>query len=130
MTFKILEASYALIKAIHTVSQDSDYGDPKGYYINVKVDCNGGGTGYYAVVPKPPAPFNIEELTIIENINHETLTKRAALFLLNNKLSVFLVLMRSMQSFVMIMLPFKFPLLLSATASVADDNLDDFEPVG
>lgn len=78
MTFKILEASYALIKAIHTISQDSDYGDPKGYYVDIKVDRNGGATGYYTVIPKPPTPHSVEELSLIENINHDTLTKLAA----------------------------------------------------
>jgi hypothetical protein len=78
MTFKLMEASYSLVKAIVQIAKDEDYGDPKRYYLDIKVDRNGGATGYYTVVPKPPMPLSLEEQSIIESIDIESIEKRCA----------------------------------------------------
>lgn len=75
-TSKILDISVAVFKAIQELSRDEDYGDPVKYDIDVKVDKQGGATGYYTVIPKPPKPLSAADLEIKNKIDTEELLRK------------------------------------------------------
>ena len=52
--YKILDVSYQIYAAIKELSNNTEvWGNPKNYDINIKVNKNGGPTGYYMVQPIP-----------------------------------------------------------------------------
>lgn len=75
--YRILDIGYAVFKAIQTLAKDDDWGDPSRYDIDVVVDPNGGSTGYYTVVAKPPKPLSASDLVIKEDNDPESLVRRA-----------------------------------------------------
>lgn len=75
--YRILDIGYAVFKAIQTLAKDEDWGDPSRYDIDIVVDPNGGSTGYYTVVAKPPKPLSANDLVIKEENDPEALVRRA-----------------------------------------------------
>jgi hypothetical protein len=75
--YKILDIGFAVFKAIQTLAKDDDWGDPSRYDIDIVVDPNGGSTGYYTVVAKPPKPLSAADLVIKEENDPEELARRA-----------------------------------------------------
>lgn len=75
-TYKILDIGYAVFKSIQTLQKDDDWGDPSRYDIDIVVDPNGGSTGYYTVVAKPPKPLTASDLVIQEENGTEELVRR------------------------------------------------------
>ncbi|HVI40217.1 MAG TPA: hypothetical protein VM577_06120 [Anaerovoracaceae bacterium] len=73
---KILDMSVSVFKAIQELSRDEDYGNPEGYDIDIKVDKQGGATGYYTVIPKPKKPLSANDIDIKNGVNHEDLLKK------------------------------------------------------
>jgi hypothetical protein len=76
-TYKILDIGYSVFKAIQTLAKDDDWGDPSRYDIDIVVDPNGGSTGYYTVVAKPPKPLSASDLVKREENSVEELVRRA-----------------------------------------------------
>ena len=76
-TYKILDIGYSVFKAIQTLAKDDDWGDPSRYDIDIVVDPNGGSTGYYTVVAKPPKPLSAGDLVKREENTAEELVRRA-----------------------------------------------------
>jgi hypothetical protein len=76
-TYKILDIGFAVFKAIQTLAKDDDWGDPSRYDVDIVVDPNGGSTGYYTVVAKPPKPLSAGDLVIREDNDPEALVRRA-----------------------------------------------------
>lgn len=74
--YKILDIGYAVFKAIQTLAKDDDWGDPSRYDIDIVVDPNGGSTGYYTVVAKPPKPLSATDLVKKEENNPEDLARK------------------------------------------------------
>lgn len=76
-TYKILDIGFAVFKSIQTLAKDDDWGDPSRYDIDIVVDPNGGSTGYYTVVAKPPKPLSAADLVKKEENDPEVLVRRA-----------------------------------------------------
>src|SRR3990167_4271175 len=74
--YKILDISVSVYKAIQELVRDEDYGDPSMYDIDIKVDKQGGATGYYNVVPKPKKPLSPSDLQIKESVDLDDLKRR------------------------------------------------------
>lgn len=74
--FELLDISVVVYKAIQNLFRDEAYGDPKTYDVVIKVDRNGGATGYYNVIPRPPTPLTEKDLKIIQESNHEEVLVR------------------------------------------------------
>lgn len=74
--YKILDIGYSVFKAIQTLAKDDDWGDPSRYDIDIVVDPNGGSTGYYSVVAKPPKALTASDLVIREDNTPEELARR------------------------------------------------------
>ena len=68
-SYKILDASPGLIRSILTYLRDEDWGDPKQYDIDIKVDKNGGPANYYSVIPKPKKPLSPADLEIRQQVD-------------------------------------------------------------
>src|ERR1700722_2808869 len=77
-TYKILDIGFSIFKAIQTLAKDEDWGDPSRYDIDIVVDPNGGSTGYYTVVAKPPKPLSANDLVKREENSPEELERRAS----------------------------------------------------
>lgn len=75
-TYKVLDMSVSVFKAIQELSRDEDYGNPEGYDIDIKVDKQGGATGYYTVIPKPRKPLSEKDLELKNDVNHEDLLRK------------------------------------------------------
>jgi hypothetical protein len=76
-TYKTLDIGFAVFKAIQVLAKDSDWGPPSNYDVDVVVDPNGGSTGYYTVVAKPPKPLSAADLVIQEENGTENLVRLA-----------------------------------------------------
>ena len=74
--YKILDIGFAVFKSIQTLAKDDDWGDPSRYDVDIVVDPNGGSTGYYTVVAKPPKPLTATDLVIKEENDPEDLAVR------------------------------------------------------
>lgn len=72
-TYKILDMSVSVFKAIQELSRDDDYGNPEKYDIDIKVDKQGGATGYYTVIPKPPKALSAADIDVKNKANLEDL---------------------------------------------------------
>lgn len=75
-SYKILDLSIAVLKSIQQHVRDEDWGDPSQYDFNVKVDKQGGPTGYYSVVAKPKKPLSAADLEIKQSVDLEDLKRR------------------------------------------------------
>lgn len=75
-SYKILDMSISVFKSIQELVRDEDWGDPTQYDIDIKVDKNGGPTGYYAVVPKSKKPLSAGDLEIKQQVDLEDLKRR------------------------------------------------------
>lgn len=74
--YRVLDIGFAVFKAIQTLAKDEDWGDPSRYDIDIVVDPNGGSTGYYTVVAKPPKPLSAADLVIKEENDPEDLARK------------------------------------------------------
>lgn len=63
-SYKILDISKTVFQAVQDLFNDSDWGDPIQYDINIKVNKNGGPTGYYGVTPKNAKPLSEADLQL------------------------------------------------------------------
>jgi hypothetical protein len=68
--------SISVFKSIQELVRDEDWGDPTQYDIDIKVDKNGGPSGYYAVVPKSKKPLSAGDLEIKQQVDLEDLKRR------------------------------------------------------
>lgn len=75
-TYKLLDVSYSVIKGVRELVNDEDWGDPTQYDINIKVDKEGGPTGYYAIVPKSKKPLSAEDLMLKESVDLDDIKRR------------------------------------------------------
>lgn len=75
-SFKILDIGSQVFKSIKELSHDEDYGEPGLYDIDLKVDKQGGATGYYTVIPKPPKPLSANDVSIKETVDVDDLIRR------------------------------------------------------
>lgn len=74
--YKILDIGFAVFKSVQTLAKDDDWGDPSRYDIDIVVDPNGGSTGYYTVVAKPPKPLSASDLVIKEENDPEDIARK------------------------------------------------------
>lgn len=75
-SYKILDMSVSVFKSIQSLSRDEDWGDPSQYDIDIKVDKEGGATGYYQVSPKPKMPLSAADLELKSQADLEDLKRR------------------------------------------------------
>lgn len=75
-SYKILDMSVSVFKAIQELVRDEDWGEPSQYDIDIKVDKQGGATGYYTVIPKSKKPLSAADLDIKEQVDLEDLKRR------------------------------------------------------
>lgn len=75
-SYKILDMSVSVFKGIQELVKDEDWGDPSQYDIDIKVDKQGGATGYYTVMPKQPKPLSAADLDIKSQVDLEDLKRR------------------------------------------------------
>lgn len=73
---KVLDMSVSVFKSIQEFSRDEDYGEPGKYDIDIKVDKQGGATGYYTVIPKPPKALSADDVAKKDSIDLEEMTRR------------------------------------------------------
>jgi hypothetical protein len=74
--YKILDMSVSVFKSVQELVKDDDWGDPSQYDIDIKVDKNGGATGYYTVMPKQPKPLSAADLEIKSQVDLDDLKRR------------------------------------------------------
>lgn len=75
-SYKILDLSVSVFKSIQELVRDEDWGDPKQYDINIKVDRNGGATGYYTVIPRSKKPLSAADLELSNQVDLDDLKRR------------------------------------------------------
>ncbi len=75
-TYKILDVSWSVLSDIQTYNQDSDWGDPTQYDIDIVVNPHGGPQGYYKAVAKPKKPLSASDLMLKEQVNLEYLQSK------------------------------------------------------
>ncbi len=75
-SYKILDMSVSVFKSIQELVRDEDWGDPTQYDIDIKVDKNGGPTGYYTVIPKSKKPLSAADLDIKSQVDLDDLKRR------------------------------------------------------
>jgi len=74
--YKILDVSYQVYAAIKALSNDEIWGNPKNYDINIKVNKNGGPTGYYMVQPIPHKELSVEAKKARDGANSAELARK------------------------------------------------------
>ena len=75
-SYKILDMSFTVFKSVQELVKDDDWGDPTQYDIDIKVDKNGGATGYYTVMPKRPVPLSTADLELKDQVDLDDLKRR------------------------------------------------------
>jgi hypothetical protein len=75
-SYKILDMGTSVFKGIQELVKDEDWGEPSMYDISIKVDKNGGATGYYTVIPKGKKPLSPADLELKQQVDLEDLAKR------------------------------------------------------
>ncbi len=75
-SYKILDISVAVFKAIHQLTRDEEWGEPIKYDLDIKVDPNGGASAYYQVMPKIPKPLSADDIQIKDMLDLEELKRR------------------------------------------------------
>lgn len=76
--YKILDIGPKLAQDLKAQNSDKKWGPISQYDINIKVDKQGGATGYYRVVPQPSGPLTEAEREIMDKIDLQDLAKRCA----------------------------------------------------
>lgn len=61
---RIMDIGSALFQSIQTLSRDDAWGNPLMYDINIKVNKQGGASGYYHVSPRPKEPLSPADLEL------------------------------------------------------------------
>lgn len=74
--YKILDIGFSVFKSIQTYAKDEAWGDPSKYDFDIVVDPNGGATGYYTVVAKPPKALTASDIVLREENDPEELARR------------------------------------------------------
>ncbi len=74
--YKLLDISKSVFDGVRELVRDSDYGPTENYDIDIKVDKNGGATGYYKIVPKPAKPLSPADLELKQNADLDDLRRR------------------------------------------------------
>lgn len=77
-TYKILDIGYTVYQTIQNYNNEEEYGNPSNYDLDIKVNRQGGATGYYNVLAKIPKPLSEADLKLIEAIDKESLVRRCA----------------------------------------------------
>lgn len=76
-SYKLLDISKSVFDGIRELVRDAeDWGDPSQYDIDIKVDKQGGATGYYKVIPKSKKPLSAADLEIKQNVDLENLKRK------------------------------------------------------
>jgi hypothetical protein len=75
-TAKVLDISYAVKQQIDALSKDPEFGDPSGFDMDLKVNRNGGASGYYMIVPRSPSPLSGADQVLRDNFDVEDLRRR------------------------------------------------------
>lgn len=75
-SYKLLDISKSVFDGVRELARDEDWGDPTQYDVDIKVDKNGGASGYYKVIPKSKKPLSASDLEIKQNIDLESLRKK------------------------------------------------------
>lgn len=73
---KILDMSTLVFKGIQDLVKDDDWGDPSQYDVDIKVNKQGGPTGYYSVIPKSKKPLSAADLEIKQGLDLEELKRK------------------------------------------------------
>lgn len=76
--YKVLDISIAVFKQVQALTRDDEWGDPSRYDVDIKVDPNGGATGYYTVTPKIPKPLSADDTEIRDMLDLDDLKRRCA----------------------------------------------------
>ncbi len=76
-SYKILDLGAQVFRAIKSLAQDDDWGDPIQYDIDIKVNPDGGPSAYYTVVPRPKKPMSAADLKLKEDANLDVLKLRS-----------------------------------------------------
>ncbi len=66
--YKILDISVTVFNAIKLLNRDSEWGSPETFDIDIKVNRNGGATGYYSVMPVPHKPLSESDIKIKKDV--------------------------------------------------------------
>ena len=75
-SYKILDMGVSIFKGIQALVRDEDLGDPTQFEVDIKVDKQGGPTGYYTVTPKRPKPLTPADLEIKQMADLEELKRK------------------------------------------------------
>ncbi len=75
-TGRILDISTAIYNPLKELNNEESWGDPSGYDINIKVNPDGGATGYYTVVPLGKSPLSEADLKVKATIDEDSLAQR------------------------------------------------------
>jgi hypothetical protein len=75
-SYKILDMSVSVFKGLQELVRDEDWGDPTQFDVDIKVDKQGGPTGYYTIIPKSKKPLSAADLDIKSQIDLEDLKRR------------------------------------------------------
>jgi hypothetical protein len=76
-SYKILDMGTLIFKGIQELVRDTeDWGDPSMYDISIKVDKQGGPSGYYAVIPKAKKALSLADVELKQQVDLEDLAKR------------------------------------------------------
>lgn len=73
---EILDISVSVYKHIQELNREEMWGDPQGYDLNIKVDRDGGATGYYTVMPLGKTPLTAADVEFKKTINEEELARK------------------------------------------------------
>lgn len=63
-SFKILDCGKTVVEKVQDLSRDPEWGNPSKYDIDIKVNKQGGATGYYNPTPRPAKPLSEADLEI------------------------------------------------------------------
>lgn len=76
-SYKILDIGYSIFKELKDYNASEAWGDPSKYDIDIKVDPQGGATGYYHCIPSPPKPLSATDLVLKDEHGSEALVRRS-----------------------------------------------------
>ena len=75
-SYKILDIGPSIFQSIQTLVRSDKWGDPCQYDLDIKVNKQGGASGYYTVVPNPKEPLSPADIEIRQQADLEELKKR------------------------------------------------------
>ncbi len=70
-SYKILDMSQTIFKAVQKYNRNEKWGNPGDYDINIVVDKNAGATGYYTVMPEPKTILSDSDIEIKQKADME-----------------------------------------------------------